>query len=210
MILGFIILGFVASVIGALPLGASNIAVINTTLRHNLKHALKIAVTAGLAEVILSFYALQYNMMVNDFFVTNQWLQIVIALVLLGVGAFLFLKKHKTSKKTIKPKRSFYSSKYMTGFLLGLLNPPVLVYWLLVYSAINSNITMLTNTTSTGILILFFIGVYLGKVSTLYAYSNFSLIIQKKFQDINAMLNKVTGVLLFVIGIVQFAKLYFV
>lgn len=210
MILLYIIIGLLASIIGALPLGASNIAVINTTLKQNAKKAMKIAITAGIAEVILSYYALHYNMMVKDFFATNQWLQVLIAVVLLGVGGFLFFKSNQGSEKKMTPKKSFWKSKYATGFLLGLLNPPVLVYWLLVYGVINSRFAMLSFDSPLAVLFLFFLGVYIGKVLTLYFYSKFSLVIKHKFQNINMVINKVTGSLLFTIGIVQFAKLYFI
>ena len=204
----YLFLGFVTAIIGALPLGASNIAVINTTLKHNLKVALRIAVTAGIAEVILSVYALNYNMMVKEFFSTNQWLQILIALLLLGIGGFLFFKKNKASSD--KKTKVVFKSHYFNGFFLGLLNPPVLVYWLLVYGMINSNVAMLTIKSSLTVLLLFFSGVYLGKVITLYFYGKFSLYLQVKFSNINGVINKLTGSMLFTVGVFQFLKLYFI
>ena len=97
----------------------------------------------------------------------------------------------------------------MTGFLLGLLNPPVLIFWLLIYGVINTKITVLSIDSELNILILFFVGVYLGKVFTLFLYSKFSIAIKHKFQNINLVINKITGVLLFVIGIVQFGKFFY-
>ena len=55
MIVIYFLIGILASIIGALPLGASNIAVINTTIKQNAKQAFKIAITAGIAEVVLSY-----------------------------------------------------------------------------------------------------------------------------------------------------------
>jgi len=209
MILLYLLLGFFTSIIGALPLGASNIVVINTTIKQNLRLAMKIAITAGIAEVILSYYALNYNMLVKDFFLSNQWLQVLIAIVLLGVGGLLFFKKNN-SKKVSKTKKSFLKSKYATGFFLGLLNPPVLVYWLLVYGIINSNFAMLSVKSSAIVLILFFLGVYIGKVFTLYIYGKFSVFMERKFKNVNLLINKVTGSLLFTVGLLQFVKLYFI
>ena len=212
MILLYIIIGLLASVIGALPLGGSNIAVINTTLKQNARQAFKIAIAAGIAEVILSYYALHCNMVVKDFFDNNLWLQILIAALLLLIGSFLFLRPTKADKNenTTKKRNKIAQSKYATGFLLGLLNPPVLIYWLVVYGIINTNDFMLSLKSPISVLFLFFSGVYIGKILTLYLYSKFSLVIKKKFQNINGVINKVTGVLLFIIGIAQFAKLYFV
>ncbi|ARV09416.1 hypothetical protein BTO05_07100 [Winogradskyella sp. PC-19] len=209
MILLYLLIGLVTSIIGALPLGASNIVVINTTIKQNLKQAMKIAFAAGVAEVILSYYALNYNMLVKDFFFSNQWLQVLIAILLLGFGGLLFFKK-TDSKKTVKSNNSFLKSKYSKGFLLGLLNPPVLVYWLLVYGIINSNVAMLSVKSSVLVLLLFFSGVYIGKVVTLYIYGRFSIYIQQKFRNINFVINRITGSLLFSVGILQFVKLYFI
>ena len=206
MILIYLIIGILAAIVGALPLGATNIAVINTTLKQNAKQAFKITLAAGIAEVILSYYALHCNMIVRHFFDSNQWVQIVIAFLLLAIGGFLFFKSNKTSSKNSKLK----TSKYITGFFLGLLNPPVLVYWLVIYGVINGYALSLSIESPLLILFLFFLGVYLGKILTLYLYGKFSLVIKQKFENINTVINKVTGSLLFVIGLVNVVKLYFV
>ena len=210
MIILYFFIGLLASIIGALPLGASNIAVINTTLRQNASQAFKIAITAGLAEVILSYYALHCNMVVKDFFNANQWLQISIAILLLGIGSFLFFKSNKEKIESSKKSNRLLQSKYATGFFLGLLNPPVLIYWLLIYGLINTNNIMLSLGSSLAVLFLFFFGVYLGKISTLYLYSRFSVAIKQKFKNINVIINKITGSLLFFIGLINIFKIYFI
>ena len=210
MIILYFFIGLLASIIGALPLGASNIAVINTTLKQNASQAFKIAITAGIAEVVLSYYALHCNMVVKDFFNANQWLQISIAILLLGIGSFLFFKSNTRKSESSKKKNKLLQSKYATGFFLGLLNPPVLIYWLVVYGFMNSNNIMLTLRSSLVVLFLFFVGVYIGKILTLYLYSKFSLVIKQKFENINAIINKVTGSLLFFIGLINVVKIYLI
>jgi len=207
MILVYFILGLLAAIVGALPLGASNIIVINTTLKHNAKQAFKIAIAAGFAEVILSFYALHCNTVVQNFIAKNLWLQIAIVFILLFVGGYLFFKKQS---ENASKKNRFIRSKYLTGFLSGILNPPVLVYWLVAIGFINDSAYMLSLQSSVGVLFLFFAGVYFGKVLTLYLYSKCSVIIKNKVQNISLVLNKVTGVLLIVIAMVNTAKIYFI
>lgn len=204
MIVLYFITGVLASIIGALPLGASNIAVINTTIKQNAKQAFKIAIAAGMAEVVLSYYALHCNMVVRDFFDRNMWIQILIVVILMAVGSFLIFKKNK--QKAPK-KNKFTSSKYATGFLLGILNPPVLIYWIVAFGIINNNNLMLSLGSPLLVLFLFFAGVYLGKLLTLYIYSKFSIAIKNKVQNITLVINKVTGILLIIIGIAQAIKL---
>jgi L-lysine exporter family protein LysE/ArgO len=205
MVIAYFFIGILASILGALPLGASNIAVINTTLKQNAKQAYKIAIAAGIAEVILSLYALHCNTVVQNFINNNMWIQITIVLILLFVGAFLFFKK-QTEKQ---PKRKkLTQSKYATGFLLGLLNPPVLIYWIVAIGFLNNNNFILSLQSSLSVLFLFFLGIYLGKLLTLYFYSKFSLIVKNRVHNINQAVNKITGVLLVVIAVFQVVKLY--
>lgn len=204
----YLLIGIVTSIVSALPLGASNIAVINTTLKQNAKQAFKIAITAGIAEVILSYYALHYNVAAQTFFNNNKWIQIVIAGIILGVGLFLLLKKQSSSNKS--KSRKLTQSKYATGFILGILNPPVLIYWVIAYSVLNNSNFMLSIKSSFLILFLFFLGVYTGKLLTLYFYSKISMIIKSKMNNVSNVLNKITGILLITIGILQSLKLYIV
>lgn len=205
MIFIYLLIGIVASIVSALPLGASNIAVINTTLKQNARQAFKIAIAAGVAEVVLSYYALHCNGAVKSFFNNNIWVQVVIAVVLFGLGVFLLLKKQ--SDKPQKEKR-FKLSKYITGFVLGLLNPPVLIYWVVVYGVINSGNFMLSLQSSVSVLFLFFVGVYIGKLLTLYFYSKLSVLLSKKLNAITSTINRVLGVLLIAIGVLQYLKIY--
>ncbi len=204
MIVMYLLIGILTTILGALPLGASNIAVINTTLRQNAKKAFKIAITAGMAEVMLSYYALHYNITVRNFFNDHSWVQLLMALLLLAVGVYLFLKKQSEKPK----KKKIIQSKYITGFFLGIVNPPVLIYWVIAFGFLNKNDIMLSLQSSLSVLFLFFSGVYIGKLLTLYSYSRFSLLIKSRIQNISNIINKITGVLLIIIAFVQAMKLY--
>ncbi|WP_046755109.1 LysE family transporter [Kordia jejudonensis] len=200
----YFIIGVLVTFLGAIPLGTVNISVINTTVRVDARNAMKIALTAGIAEIIISFYALHCSMVVADFIDMNQWIQMAIAVVLFLIGGVLFFKKKKETQE-----KKFKMSKYITGLFLGLLNPPVLVYWIFMISYLNKNAFQLNMNTSLTILFVFFSGVYLGKLLTLYGYSRFSVLIKNKVQNIAAMINKVIGILLFVIGSIQLVKYMF-
>ncbi len=68
MILLYIISGIILSAVGAVPLGASNIAVITTTSKESFSKGLKIAHGAGFGEVVLAFIALTYSKIITHFF----------------------------------------------------------------------------------------------------------------------------------------------
>jgi threonine/homoserine/homoserine lactone efflux protein len=201
----FFSIGLAVAFLGALPLGASNIAVINTSIKQNINQASKIIFASGFAEVILSYYALHCNLIVTNFFENNLWLQIVIALVLFGVGLLLYFKSQHNNYA--KPWR-LRASKYVTGFFLGLLNPPVLIYWIVAFSLINNSNLMLSYNSPILTLIFFFFGVYLGKVFALYLYGKFSILIKNRIRNVSMALNKLTGVLLIIIALFQGIKIY--
>jgi threonine/homoserine/homoserine lactone efflux protein len=197
-------IGIVVTFVGALPLGTVNISVINTTLKVDARNAMKIAFAAGIAEIMISFYALHSSMMIAEFIEMNQWIQVMIAILLFVIGGFLFFKKQKETQE-----KKFKMSKYVTGLFLGLLNPPVLAYWLFMISYLNKNDFHLNMNSSIAILFVFFSGVYLGKLLTLYGYSRFSILIKNRVQNIASMINRIIGVLLFVIGSIQMLKYAF-
>ncbi|TBN02396.1 hypothetical protein EYD45_11845 [Hyunsoonleella flava] len=203
----YLFVGIFSATLSALPLGASNIAVINTTLKENANQAFKIAITAGIAEVLLSYFALDCNMAIRDFFEQNIWVQISIIVILFSVGLYLFFKEQ--SKNTPK-KLKISQSKYATGFILGVLNPPVLLFWVIAFSVMQNNDIMLSLESSLLVLFLFFFGVYLGKLITLYGYSKVSILIKNRIDNISTMINKVTGVLLVFIALAQSLNLYLV
>lgn len=207
MIVVYLFVGLLVAILSALPLGASNIAVINTTLKENAKQAFKIAITAGIAEVLLSYYALDYNEIITNFLEHNLWLQTTIVVILFLAGGFLCFKKQ--SQRSTKTSR-LTKSKYTTGFVLGILNPPVLVFWVIAFGILNNNDFMISVQSSFSVLFLFFFGVYLGKLFTLIGYSKISVFIKKKIQNINSIVNKITGVLLLIISMIQGFQLYFI
>ena len=165
-----LILGFLTAILGALPLGTTNVAVINTTLKETIQSALKIVYPAAIAEVILVLIALYANATLLAFIDHNIWVQYSIAVILLVVGAFLFFRKKdsRVIKKTLK------ISKQLLGFILGMVNPPVLIYWIIAISFLKKKMIYLDLSSEFTLLILFLVGVFFGKVVTLYGFGKFS------------------------------------
>ncbi|MFD2564138.1 LysE family transporter [Aquimarina rubra] len=210
MILVYLILGTLTSIVGALPLGAVNIAVINTTIREDVRKAFRIALAAGIGEVFLAFFALHCSMELTDFFENNPWIQLVIISIFLVLGVYFLVRKKKeeTTKQTQKIKLG--KSKFLTGFSLAFLNPPVIVYWIIAISLTNKHLFQLTLHTPLTALFLFFTGIYLGKIGTLYLYSKWGNRMAKKSGDAKTKLFKIIGIALIVISFVQGIKFFVV
>jgi len=202
MILTIFIFGLLSTIIGALPPGASNLAVIKTTVKENIQQSLKISYGASVGEMLLAFIAFSFGMVVQDFFKMHVWLQFLIAGIL-GVTGVYFIKTKQIEKRDKKK----YSSKYMTGFALSIINPPVLIYWVLIFSALRSTFGLELENYSLGFF-LFFAGVFLGKVATLYGYGKLGTRIQKKKTPTSSSsLNRMIGVVLMSLSLLQTMKL---
>jgi len=202
----YLFLGFITAILGALPLGTTNVAVMNTTIKENIQSALKIAYTAAIAEVILVLVALYYNTKILKFIDHNIWVQYSIAVILLVVGAFLFFRKKdsRVIKKTLK------ISKQLLGFILGMVNPPVLIYWIIAISFLKKKMIYLDLSSEFTLLILFLVGVFFGKVVTLYGFGKFSHQLKIKIKHLTTKVNQIIGLFLAVVSIVQFVKLIYV
>jgi threonine/homoserine/homoserine lactone efflux protein len=197
----YLILGFLTAILGALLLGTTNVAVINTTLKETIQSALKIVYPAAIAEVILVLIALYANATLLAFIDHNIWVQYSIVVILLVLGAYLFFKKNKDMHHT---KRKLKIPKPLLGFILGMVNPAVLMYWLVAITFLNKKIMHLDLSINDTLLLLFLIGVFFGKVVTLYGFGKFSHQLSLKTHHISTKVNQIIGVLLAIVSIVQF------
>lgn len=205
MIASSIFIGFFATMLGALPPGASNIAVVKTTISNSTKESLKISYGAGLGEITLALIALFFGVVVKNFFIENIWVQYTGASIILLLGTYLIISRnaHKTKDKSINTKKR---SKYMLGLTLGIINPPVLIYWVVVFSVLQGIIGSTENISTLWVL-LFLTGVFMGKVLTLYGYSKLSNHFYEKKETSGNNINLYLGIALCTMGAIQLAKL---
>lgn len=204
----YLFIGFIAAVIAAAPPGAANLVVINTTINNTLSKALLVVLGAGLGEVLLSFIALHCTMNFADYFQQNPWIQITVFLLFLMVGTFFLLRKKLNipSKKTAKKKVS--TPKFITGILLAFINPPVLIFWVLAFSIIHKYILKVSEMSPWLTLLLFFSGVYLGKVFTLYIYGKWGKKMEKNKDSNGSKKDIFVGVALVLVGLVQGVRFF--
>lgn len=205
--------GLLLAIIGALPLGAVNVVVINTTLKENISSAFKIVFPAAIGELLLIFFAVSNAESIQVFISNNSWLTYLIVLVLIVLGLILIFGKKNCIKddngECIVTKKSVQLPKQVTGFLLGLFNPTVLVYWLFVISFLSTRMIPLELKMEVELLLLFFIGAFFGKSITLYVYGKCSHILKMKVKGITATINKVIGSLLLLVALIQIIKIIY-
>ena len=203
--------GLLVAIIGALPLGTVNVAVINTTIKENISSALKIVFPAAVGELLLILFAISYFKTIQEFISQNNWLEYIIVLLLFVLGIVLIFGKKNCIKdengECIVTKNKVQLSKEGLGFLLGLFNPTVLIYWLLVISFLSTRMILLNLNTGLVLLSVFFLGAFIGKSITLYSYGKCSHILKMKVKGITATINKVIGSLLLIMAVIQIMKI---
>ncbi len=203
----YFFLGILTAILGAIPLGAVNIAVITTAVKENNKEASRITLSAGIGEVLLAFFALHFGLELSTFFQENIWIQVIFIMLFFTIGLYFLIlnKPRKIRSKYDAPK--VLHSKFLTGFSLALLNPPVIIYWILAVSLINKYAFELTSQNSLTTLLFFFSGIYLGKTGTLYFYGKWGNKMAQRQKNSQGKIFKTIGIALLIIAILQSIKL---
>lgn len=197
-----------AAVIAAAPPGAANLVVINTTTKQTLRKAGFIVLGAGIGEVLLSLIALHCTMNFSDYFQQNPWIQITVFLLFVAAGSFFLLRKRtvKEPKKAVKKK--IKTPKFITGLFLAFVNPPVLIFWVLAFSVMQKYLLKVSEMSPWLVLLLFFSGVYFGKVVTLYIYGKWAKKLEQKNSGTSHKKDLFVGVALLLVGVIQGVRFF--
>lgn len=208
MILAYSFIGLALAGIGGAAPGASNIAVLTTTTKHSLQKGMRVAIGAGIGELVLALLALCYSSFFIHFFEMNLWTQIVFTSVFFIIGAIFYSLKNLRFLTTLPIKNSISNSSLLKGFLLSLINPPVLLFWILGISLTQQYLLPLTDMSPSEILVLFFTGVFMGKVAILYGYAKLGKGLKERKKTNAAQMNKIIGITFMILALVQGVRLF--
>jgi L-lysine exporter family protein LysE/ArgO len=199
----YFFIGFIAAVIAASPPGAANIVVMNTTINGTLKKAMYVVLGAGMGEVVLSFLALHCVMNFTDYFKENPWVQITIFILFIVIGTFFLLRNTFNIGSKNTSEKKFKAPRFITGFLLAFVNPPVLIFWVLAFTIIHKYVLKVSEMSPLLTLLLFFSGVYVGKILTLYFYGKWGVNLENNKDGNNSGKDIILGVALVLVGAIQ-------
>ena len=176
-------IGFFAAILAALPPSATNLAVVKYTSDENLPNALHLAYGASLGEMIVAGLALTFGTLAKRLFETHKWIQItfIVAMFIIGIYFLIRTQPKQGKDESTLPKR------FANGLLLGALNIPMFIYWTALIAVISSYIVL--NENSPLLLIgLFLLGVFFGKLLTLYLYGRLSDFMTSNFSKFQGKL----------------------
>lgn len=202
MIMHFIF-GLLGSFLGGVAFGPINLSVVDITLKENMKSAIRFSIAAAFAEVLLAYIAIMFGKIISRRIEEFPELKLLVIAFFIILGLFFILKKDTPKTETSSDKNS---SNFLNGFIVAILNPQVIPYWIFVLAYLKSaNVLYLKSWH----LLLFLVGVSLGKLIILTLYGYLSEYIKSHFANINDYVSKTIGSLLIVVGLVQAINYFF-
>jgi threonine/homoserine/homoserine lactone efflux protein len=125
------ILAFVCSFLGSLQPGSVNVSVFHTATRQNFRTAVWLGLGGSVPEIIyclLAFYSLENLNTIKGF---SFYFNVLSLLIFAGVIINLLIPKKKKNPLETEISSQKMSNAFGYGFLLGIFNPILLIFWML-------------------------------------------------------------------------------
>lgn len=193
-----IFLGILITSIGALPFGLVNLVVLDISFRSGQKEAMKVARGAAIVEIIFGMIALLFGTAISYYTETYTAVKFLVLIVPWIAGLYFLLKKNKNLNKPVISDPGF-----IKGVLLNLVSIQVFLYWLVAISFLN---TMIDFNFKFPELIVFALGIWLGKIGILRIYGYFSPRILSKSEFLTRNINRIIGSVIILSVLFQFFK----
>jgi threonine/homoserine/homoserine lactone efflux protein len=194
-------LSMLASIAGTLPFGPINLSVVDTTINRSWRAAFHFSIAAALIEIPQSFIAIRFNPTVQQLLQHNVWVKSFVVVFFVGIGLVFFLRKPiNEGEKKAKSK----NNDFINGLLVSIANPQAIPFWIFILAFLKSAEYLdISDHPPLYFLCLFLSGVACGKLLTLLFYAFLSQLIVRKAAFISQWMNKIIGVILMGIGLVQ-------
>lgn len=128
MIVQVFVVGFIFSFIGSIPPGTLNILVLQLGLQNKVHTALRFALAVAIVEYPYAWIAVVFEDMITSSPAVTQNFQLTGAIVMTAIGIINLWSARKPSKFSVK----FQDSGFKRGFLLSILNPQAIPFWIAV------------------------------------------------------------------------------
>lgn len=194
-----ILVGITVAIIGALPFGLVNLTVLDTAYRKGKKQAMHIAHGAAWIEILFGLTAIVLGKRIIQ--LTHHILFIHYLFIFLpGVVGIIFLFKKSTNHSRPKIK----NNGLLKGIFLNLVSLQVLLYWIIAITYLISNQILALGWWFN--ILIFLVGIWIGKMSVLWLYAFWSNTIFNKWQFLSSNMNRVIGSILLFTVLIQFFK----
>ena len=190
-----LIIGSLVAMLGALPFGLVNLSVLDASLKRGNKFALKIAYGASFVEIFYGLIAILAGGIVKKYIEGNVIINLSIILVLIIAGLFFLMKKQNTQSSG---DTGYFG--FLKGAFLNLISFQVFLFWLIAITFLSSKQLLPYDAIS---IVLFMLGIWLGKMAVLLLYMLLSKKMVSRSQILSKNINRIIGFILFGVAIFQ-------
>lgn len=206
-----LLITIIISFAGSVQLGPVNITVIRTAITKNYQSAVFIGLGGALPELIYSSIAIKGAEFLERFPTFLNVLTLICIPLFILVGIYFIFKKQKATssiRNTNEQRPKNIIKSLLLGFSIGMINPMLLPFWIVVLSTYHSYGLMLSNN------LLDLIGFVLGTALGAFLLQYLIVILLKKYTSkfekvFMKYANPVTGWMFVLLGVVQFIQLYY-
>lgn len=126
----YLLIAAVISYVASLQLGPVNLRVIQCTVEKNRTYALLVGIGGSLPEILYAGFAFFLTELLTPEQFHSNWMHVITIPVFLGLAIFNFQSKKK--QQAIEGEEVSNHKGFWEGFVLALLNPQLITFWLIV------------------------------------------------------------------------------
>lgn len=195
-----LLMGFVISFLGQLPLGNMNLSATQISVQENSRTAWRYGIAIVIVEVIylrLALTGMNWVVKHQQLFTIMGWVTVVL-FIALGVMSFIIARKQTSAKKGLLLNNKM--NRFLLGLIVSSLNPAQIPFWFIWSTQlINSKVLEPTTTQFN----LFTIGAGIGSLAGLGVYIHGGKWIIEKMKTSNKRLNVFMGIVFIIAGLFQ-------
>jgi threonine/homoserine/homoserine lactone efflux protein len=196
------LMAFFFSFIGSIPPGTINLTCVQLGLERKTRIAWRLAITASIMEYPYGWIAVEFADWITSSPVIVENMQLITAIAMTLIGLLTLWTPSKPSTFAIR----FSENGYLRGFVLSLLNPLAIPFWVGITAYLNSLHWIDLSTPLR--LHSYLVGVCLGTLVLLIILVQLAKRIGTKFIQ-NRWLYKIPGIALIILGIYAFLQYLF-
>jgi threonine/homoserine/homoserine lactone efflux protein len=201
-----LLLGFIISFLGQLPLGNMNLTATQLSLQENYKNAWKYGLGVVVVEVIylrLALTGMDWVVEHKVLFTVMGWVTVIVFIVL-GVLAFVMARKQTRAKKGLLLNNQM--NRFLLGVVVSGINPAQIPFWFLWSTQLLDSRVLLPTTVQFN---LFTAGAGLGSLAGLAVYIHGGKWMITKLKTSNKGLNIFIGIVFILAGLFQLYTMLF-
>ena len=193
----YLFVGFLACLLGTIPFGPINLAVVKTTIDYDRRSGIEFVFAASIIESLQALIAICFGALISSFLDGNVFVKFFLAFIFLALALFIFTRKPES---TLGKRKSRPVSFFRNGLIISGLNPQVIPFWIFALAIISQYFEF----EYMGLILAgFLLGVFIGKLVALYGFVVASTYLKTRLQESSTLVNRLLAGILLFIGLSQ-------